>query len=181
VAFVDPSAGGGDSFTVAIAHREDERAVLDVVRERRPPFSPAAVVEEYAELLLTYGVADVVGDRWGGEFLRNEFRKRGIDYQPSALTRSDIYRELLGPINAGRVELLDVPRLLQQFTGLERRARSGGRDAVDHRPGGHDDLCNAAAGALLRAVTETAGSTLIYAGGHVIDLGSANAGPGDDF
>ena len=38
VAFVDPSGGSADSMTLAIAHRDKEIAVLDAVREIRPPF-----------------------------------------------------------------------------------------------------------------------------------------------
>src|SRR5262249_23613361 len=43
-AFLDPAGGsGGDSMTMAIAHREkDGRGVLDVIREAKPPFSPQA-------------------------------------------------------------------------------------------------------------------------------------------
>jgi hypothetical protein len=41
-AFVDPSGGSQDSMTLAIAHYDDGRVVLDLVRERRPPFSPRA-------------------------------------------------------------------------------------------------------------------------------------------
>ena len=37
-AFCDPSGGSSDSMTLAIAHREKTRAVLDVVREMKPPF-----------------------------------------------------------------------------------------------------------------------------------------------
>src|SRR5262245_9135984 len=45
VAFVDPAGGTGqDSMTLAIAHDADNRAVLDLVREVRPPFSPEAAV-----------------------------------------------------------------------------------------------------------------------------------------
>ena len=43
-AFVDPSGGSQDSMTLAIAHVEAEHAVLDPVREHRPPFSPESVV-----------------------------------------------------------------------------------------------------------------------------------------
>jgi hypothetical protein len=46
--FVDPSGGSAGSFTLAITHADDERAVIDAVREITPPFSPDAVVEEYA-------------------------------------------------------------------------------------------------------------------------------------
>jgi hypothetical protein len=38
---------------------------------------------------------------------------------------------------------------MKEFRGLERRRGSSGRDRVDHRPGSHPDLCNAAAGCLV--------------------------------
>src|SRR5690349_13609319 len=37
--FVDPSGGAHDSMTMAIAHVENSTVVLDVLREKRPPFS----------------------------------------------------------------------------------------------------------------------------------------------
>ena len=49
----------------------------------------------------------------------------------------------------GAVELLDCPRLSAQLCSLERRTARGGKDSIDHPPGGHDDLVNAAAGALV--------------------------------
>ncbi len=49
-------------------------------------------------------------------------------------------------LNSRKVEL---PRLASQFCGLERRTARGGRDSIDHSPGAHDDIANAAAGALL--------------------------------
>jgi hypothetical protein len=51
-------------------------------------------------------------------------------------------------INSGRVSLLDDARLLAQILGLERRTARGGRDSIDHAPGGHDDVANAAAGVI---------------------------------
>ncbi len=81
LAFVDPSGGSNDSMTLAVAHREpDGRAVLDAVRERRPPFSPEAVVEEFATLLKAYRINQVEGDRYGGEWPRERFRIHGIMY-----------------------------------------------------------------------------------------------------
>jgi hypothetical protein len=49
-------------------------------------------------------------------------------------------------LNSGRVELLDHPRLAAQLCALERRVTRGGRDSIDHPPGGHDDLANAVGG-----------------------------------
>jgi hypothetical protein len=149
LSFVDPSGGSQDSFTLAIAHAERETVVLDAVREVRPPFSPDSVVADFCALLRTYGCVAVVGDRYGGEWPREVFRKHGITYRPSERTKSDIYRELPALVNAGRCALLDVPVLRAQLIGLERRVARGGRDSIDHAPGGRDDVANAAAGALV--------------------------------
>ena len=148
-AFVDPSGGASDAMTLAIAHLEGNVPVLDAVREARPPFSPEAIVMQFATLLKAYGIAHVTGDRYGGEWPRQRFREHGIQYDASAKPKSDIYIDLLPLLNAGRVELLDVPRLAAQLVGLERRTARSGRDSVDHTPGSHDDLANAVAGVLV--------------------------------
>jgi hypothetical protein len=151
VGFIDPSGGAHDAMTLAVAHQEDGRAVLDAVREVKPPFSPEATVADFAALLKAYGISQVSGDRYGGEWPREVFRNHGISYDVADRAKSDLYRDLLPALNSGQVELLDVPRLGAQLAGLERRTARGGRDSIDHAPGGHDDLANAAAGALLLA------------------------------
>jgi hypothetical protein len=156
-AFVDPSGGSSDSMTLAIAHREGDIAVLDCVRERKPPFSPSDVVQEFAALLQSYRVASVRGDRYAGEWPRERFREHGIRYEPSAKPKSDLYRDLLPALNAGRVSLLDHSKLVAQLCSLERRTARGGRDSIDHPPGGHDDVANAVAGALV-ALTDGDGA-----------------------
>jgi hypothetical protein len=45
-AFFDPSGCSADSMTLAIGHREKDVVVVEAMRERRPPFSPEAVVGE---------------------------------------------------------------------------------------------------------------------------------------
>jgi len=150
-AFVDPSGGSADSMTLAIAHREGERAILDALREVRPPFSPESTVRDFAALLKMYGLSSVTGDRYAGEWPRERFREHGITYEVSERTKSDIYRDVLPVFNSGNVELLDVPRIAVQLCGLERRTARGGRDTIDHSPGSHDDVANAVAGALLLA------------------------------
>jgi hypothetical protein len=152
-AFVDPSGGSSDSMTVAIAHRDrDGRAVLDAVRERRPPFSPDEVVVEFSGLVKAYGVRKVTGDRYGGEWPGERFRAHGIEYVPSEKAKSDIYRDLLPLLNSRKTELLDLPRLATQLIGLERRTARSGKDSIDHAPGAHDDVANSVSGALLLAI-----------------------------
>ena len=65
--YIDPSGGSVDSFTLGIAHRTaDGKAVLDVLRERRPPFQPAGVVAEYADLLKAYRITSIKSDHYAG-------------------------------------------------------------------------------------------------------------------
>jgi hypothetical protein len=149
MAFVDPSGGSHDAMTLAIAHAERGRVVLDVVRDRRPPFGPDDVVAEFAATLAPYRVRLVHGDRYGGEWPRDRFRAHGIEYQVAEWSKSDLYATLLPAINSRRVELLDDPRLLTELCGLERRVSRGGRHSIDHAPRGHDDLANACAGAVV--------------------------------
>ena len=150
-AFTDPSGGSNDSFTLAIAHRDDDQLLLDCVREVRPPFSPEAVVAEFAQACKSYRVTKISGDRYAGEWPVEQFRKHGITYQASDKPKSALYIALLPLINSRKVELLDNTRLIAQFVGLERRTARSGRDSIDHAPGAHDDVCNAVAGALLAA------------------------------
>jgi hypothetical protein len=157
-AFVDPSGGSSDSMTLAIAHpvvlRNGPGAALDLVREVRPPFSPDAVVRDFANVLRSYKIREVVGDAYAGEWPRERFRAAGIEYRTSPLSRSEIYLEFLPLLNAERTRLLDNPRLVAQIAALERHVSRSGTETVDHPPGGHDDLANSAAGAIVLAAKQ---------------------------
>jgi hypothetical protein len=154
-AFCDPSGGVSDSMTLAISHseydgkRQRDIAILDALREIRAPFSPEDAVTEFAALLKSYGIKTTRGDRYAAEWVVDAFKKVGIDYQPADLSKSDIYRDFLPRLNSAEVDLLDNQRLVTQLLGLERRTARGGRDSIDHTPGGKDDLINAAAGSLV--------------------------------
>lgn len=164
--FTDPSGGAKDSFTLAIAHCEKEKIILDCIREKRPPFSPADVVTEFAAILKTYRLAKVKGDRYAGEWPRERFQESGIEYVTSDLTKSEIYGEFLPLVNALKIELLDNKRLTNQITGLERRTGRGtGREVIDHSVNGMDDISNAVAGALVEASKRKARKLVGPAGG----------------
>jgi hypothetical protein len=156
VAFADPSGGRGDSFTMALAHGEGNVAVLDLTYEKRAPFDPSVVVGEIADLLRSYGVGEVTGDRYAAGWVTEGFAKAGIHYRQSERDRSAVYLDSLPLFTAGRCRLLDQARLTYQLVSLERRAVRGGRDRVDHPPGGADDVANSACGALVLAADSSA-------------------------
>lgn len=152
-AFIDPSWGGQDSFTLAIAHSELEGRffVLDFVKEWKPGFKPEAVVSECGAICKAYRCFRIVSDRFAREWVRDQFRFYGIETRFSHLSASEIYLDFLPVVTSRTVELLDNKRLTGQLANLERRVRTGGYDLVTHFPGQHDDLANAAAGAVVFA------------------------------
>jgi hypothetical protein len=153
VAFLDPSGGSSDSFTLGIAHRDEQgRPILDLLREVRPPFSPEAACRDFVATMQRYNVRAVFSDAYAGAWVTEGFSKLGITITISELNKSAIYLEALPLIMSATCELLDNPRLYNQLVGLERRVGRSGRDSVDHAPGGHDDVANAACGALVSAI-----------------------------
>ena len=79
--------------------------ILDAAREIQPPFNPDAATAEFSTLLKAYRVATVIGDSYAGEWVREPFRRHGVDYQLSEASKSDIYRDALPLFNAGRAQL----------------------------------------------------------------------------
>jgi hypothetical protein len=157
-------------MTLAIGHKEGNGVILDAVRERKPPFSPEDVVEDFAILLKSYRVSKVIGDKYAGEWPRERFREHGVQYEPAAKPKSDLYRDLLPLINSRKIELLDDQRLVTQLSSLERRTARSGRDSIDHPPGAHDDVGNSVAGVA---------AALAVGGGYRADL-SWVIGPDDE-
>jgi hypothetical protein len=154
--FTDPSGGSSDSMALSICHVESDasgvkRGVTDLIREVKPPFSPDAVVAEFATLLKAYGVFTVWGDRYAGVWPRERFAVHGVNYQIPGKSASDLYVELLPILNSRRSELPDNPRLVSQLCQLERHSGSA-KDAIRHPPGSHDDIANAVAGAIVMAL-----------------------------
>lgn len=158
---LDAASGTGtDALALGIGHREVGRdgqpiAVLDVLREARPPFQPAKTITEFAVTLKRYlgPYPTVRADRYAYGFVEEALRNEGVTLWPFERVTSDIYREALPWLNARRVELLDNPRLIMQLTGLERRPGRSGRDIIDHAINGHDDLCTVALGVALELLT----------------------------
>ena len=170
-AFLDAAGGSGrDSMTMSIAHVQGDVAVLDLIREVRPPFSPETVTAEFADGIKRFGLDVATADRFAGDWPRERFAKRGVTVIACDRSKSELYVELLPRLNSGKVELLDTERLRQQLLGLERKTGRTGKDSVDHTPGGHDDIINAVAGAVVLAAREAARPPLrFWGGGPVMD------------
>jgi hypothetical protein len=164
-AFLDPSGGMRDSFTCAVATREnDGTVVLDSLIEVRAPFNPTQATEQISAALKERGITTAQSDKYGAAWITDAFSKCGITVRHSDRDRSQIYLDCLPLFMAGRVRLLDNKRLVSQFAALERRTSPVGKHRIDHGPGGHDDLCNSAAGALVLAAAQQRRGGLMFVG-----------------
>lgn len=145
-AFVDPTGGKVDSFTLGIAHQEGEYIILDRLEETQAPCDPKIVTKEFCEILKEYRCHQVVGDKFAGNWCSNEFRDNGIRYIDTDKSKSEIYLIFQTLVLSRLVVLLDNARMAIQFQLLERRPHAGGRDTIDHIRGQKDDVANAVAG-----------------------------------
>ncbi|MEA2911096.1 MAG: hypothetical protein QOJ15_3177 [Bradyrhizobium sp.] len=147
-AFVDMSGGSNDDAVLGIAHRDSttKQSVLDLLISQigKPPFNPRTAVAKFADLIKEYGLSRVTGDAYAGETFRADFAGLGISYNVAGTPKTEFYEGLEPKLNAGEVELLDLPELQEQMLTLVWRGTR-----IDHQPGDHDDYANAAAGALL--------------------------------
>jgi hypothetical protein len=149
--FVDPSGGASDAMTLAIAHRVGDTVILDAVREFQPPFNPDDATTEFSTLLKAYRVGKVIGDQYGGEWVREPFRRHGVDYQLSEVSKSGYL-----PRRAAVVQRRPGAALGPQAAGqsaVQPGAADGARrprpDRPSQYPGAHDDLANAVFGAFV--------------------------------
>jgi hypothetical protein len=152
-AFVDVSGGRSDSFTLGIVHKEcDGMIIVNRLEEVRSPIpNPQDVIRTFCEILRTYRITQVTGDKYGGNWSSSEFRKNGVMYVDSKIDKSEIYLQFQAICAMHQIRLPDSERLRLQLQALERRTRAGGKDTVDHPEGLHDDLANACAGAAVHA------------------------------
>jgi len=148
VAFADFSSGKSDASVVALGFRDGERAVCGVLRAWPAPHNPENVISEASTLLKSYGVHNVVADRYSIGFVDQALRRNGIYFQPSELDASRLYLELLPRILSGTVTAPNDPALLRELRSLERRRGFAGKDKVSHRSRGPDDRANALAGCI---------------------------------
>ena len=155
-AFADPSSGRNDLMTMAIGHSDRGICVIDRIEARRPPFSPDIVAEDFAKILHDYRCHEVVGDRYATGWVESQFRKQGIVYRPSALSKSEIYVEAVPLFTMSKILLPKNAELEEEITGLERKTSSSGRDQIEAAPGFHDDISNSALGVAVHVWKEIA-------------------------
>ena len=181
-AFADVSGGRSDDAAIAIGHKVGQIVLVDHLKRFKAPHNPYEVVAQMVGILRRYKVTKCHGDAYAAEWTKTAFESHGVEYLNATKSvwkegaqvktkvkkpKNELYASLLPRLTSGQIELLDDEVLVSQLSSLQRRTRSGGRDTIDHPPGGHDDVANVVAGVADVAIqrTTTAGA---------IDFGHTN-------
>jgi hypothetical protein len=81
--FVDMSGGAHDSATICIAHKHDDRVIVDVIQGKRAPFDPATIARQFADLAKQYRCRTITGDNYSAGWVKGAFEACGIEYKQS--------------------------------------------------------------------------------------------------
>jgi hypothetical protein len=149
--FVDVASGSGsDATAMCIGHcaKDADRdvIVIDCLRQSRPPFNPHDVIAGIASILQNWGIREVTGDNYAGNFVPAAFAKHSITYRPAKLSASDLYIAALPAFTSGSLALLDLDDVVSQLVNLRRKIGQAGKETVLHMRGQHDDGANALCG-----------------------------------
>jgi hypothetical protein len=149
--FGDAASGvpDGDSYAAAIGHKRGDEVIIDAIREVRPPFSPAEVINTVLlPLCRSYGVHAVTFDNYAAGFAQNLVRNAGLVFDPAKKHKSELFLDPFLPLlNSRKLRLPRNERAINQICSLERSSQRSGRDQVSHPLNGRDDVANVIAGA----------------------------------
>ncbi|MGH9712646.1 MAG: hypothetical protein ACRD5M_05030 [Candidatus Acidiferrales bacterium] len=147
LAAIDASGlSGKDKFTLSIGHPAVRGSsgigvAFDLLRGwSRAPV--AAVCDEVASLLKSYGLRRVVADQFGFSFLKELLSQRDINVVQlpfTARSKTEIFLDLKVGLSQGRIQLLDHVESLRELRMLESKRTSGGNYSISAPRGQHDD------------------------------------------
>src|SRR4029453_14288544 len=145
--FDDPMGGRGDSWAKCIAHKQDDKVIVDVIRAWPRSMGVHDIAQQSAAVGKAYGLKSTCGDNYAGEWPKEAFAVHGVTYEQCGLSKSDLYLAAIPLMSSKRVELPTHDRMVKEFRRLERKRGRGGKDAIQDG-GRHDDLANAVVGAV---------------------------------
>lgn len=115
VAFVDASGGGQNAYSLSIAYKElqllengeFQEIVVQVLKKATSFAHTKITTAQYAGYCKKYNIYQVVGDKYSGDWVSNEFLSNGIVYEKCDKNKSDLYKNAIPIINQRRVKYLD--------------------------------------------------------------------------
>lgn len=153
---VDQSGfAGRDRFAVAVAHKEDKRVIVDVVRSW-PGTDSTFILDEVSALCSRYGIGHATIDRYARGWVEAELKKRGLSVDVRPLL-PQIYQNGKSLMLAGDLAIPDHPELKEGMLSTMAFYGRNNSMSIEHpRTGeaGHGDLADAAMSAIWKASSE---------------------------
>lgn len=135
-----------DASVVAVAHREDDRVIVDHVERWLPtrlhPVRLETVEAAIVRLQGEYGHAHIRMDPAKGEQMSQALRERGLtveEYTFSETSIDKIASALARLLGERRITVPDLPALRDELASVILKTTPSGRTRIDHHSGKHDD------------------------------------------
>jgi hypothetical protein len=104
--------------------------VLDAIRERKAPFSPEGVVEEFAALIKSYRCSKLSGDKYAGEWPQDLLHTLGSYSCAKVGQYTTMFDEASKPALGGRLQFAGEHTSGAKYQGyMNGGVRSGNRAA----------------------------------------------------
>lgn len=141
-----------DASVVVVAHREEDRVVVDSVDRYLPTRQRPVRLETVAEMIrrrqAEYGGAHVRMDPAKGEQMSQSLRESGLLVEEFTFHEASIDRlasTLARLFAERRISLPDDPDLVDEMSAVILKTTPSGRTRLDHHSGKHDDQAVAVA------------------------------------
>jgi phage terminase large subunit-like protein len=141
-----------DASVVAVAHREEQRVVVDHVERwlptKRSPVRLETVEAAIVRLQAEYGGAHVRMDPAKGEQMSQALRERGLSVEEYTFHEASIDKiasNLARLFGERRITVPDLPDLRDELATVILKTTPSGRTRIDHHSGRHDDMAVAIA------------------------------------
>lgn len=145
---------GKDRFALAIAHKEEGLAVVDVVRSWETK-DLDIILDEIEKLAITYHLTEISIDRYSKGYVENSFRKIGltIKIRPSL---ADVFVVLKAKMIQDKLQLPDRPDIRAGLKNTIAIYNKSNKLTIFHErgPEGHADEIDAVAGAVFELTEE---------------------------
>jgi len=135
-----------DRTAVAVAHRDGDRVVVDLVAvwkgTRLRPVSLEAVEEFIGQASRSYGGAELIADPWQSIGMLERLRGQGVRASEFTFSQQSVGRLASTMVNLLRDRALGLPdddELLDELRAVRLVERSPGSWRIDHLAGQHDD------------------------------------------
>ncbi|MBA7569221.1 hypothetical protein ES695_20010 [Candidatus Atribacteria bacterium 1244-E10-H5-B2] len=145
---------GRDRFALAIAHKEGDLAIVDIVRSWETK-DLDIILDEIKTLAKAYHINEAIIDKFSKGYVEHSFKKIGLEVKIRA-SLADVFVGLKAKMIQDKLQLPDRPDLKAGMRNTIAIYNKSNQLAITHQrgPEGHADEIDAVAGVVFEAIKE---------------------------